>query len=61
MEPSTEKVVEELCQELYGGDWHRFLVDLEERLATKYLPRDKIKNVIRDIEYIKKRIGNEAG
>jgi hypothetical protein len=50
-----DQVLEELCQELYKGDWHSFLVDLKKRSDNPSLPWRKRKNIMRDIQKIKER------
>lgn len=56
MNNQSNAILEELCRELYKGDWHSFLVDLERRLKNPSLPWDKKKNIERDIKKIKERI-----
>ena len=55
MNQNHDQVLEELCQELYKGDWHSFLVDLKKRLDNPSLPHSKRQNIMRDIQKIKER------
>lgn len=59
MPDQSDDVLEELCQSLYKGDWHSFLIDLESRrngAQWNTLGYQQKKNIERDIERIKRRL-----
>lgn len=53
MKKSGDQTLDDLCAEVYHGDWKEFLDDLGQRSKSKSLPYKKRQNVQRDIVLIR--------
>jgi hypothetical protein len=57
--PQTERMLIQLRDELYDGDWKKMQIDLEDRLAGKPYIFKLVNRIEQDLDGIKKLKGYE--